>query len=214
VNELHVWLRSEPARVEFASERYSFYRRVRRFVQLSLGLMRSTMLHDTPLDFIWLGVMLERVGQTARYLDVHHHALNDLTVHPVVQTALWLSLLRGCSGFEPFMKRHQGRVSGDAVAAFLVLEPKFPRSVRYCVRAAYERLCAIRPPQSNHLPGGAALAELEYLDRWLTERKAVELEEGRIHDVLTRIVDSIDAAGDRIGAELLGYGPLPAAASQ
>ena len=32
------------------------------------------MLHDAPLDFIWLGVMLERVGQTARMLDVHHHA--------------------------------------------------------------------------------------------------------------------------------------------
>ncbi|MDQ3335018.1 MAG: alpha-E domain-containing protein [Myxococcota bacterium] len=32
----------------------------------SLGLLRSTMLHDEPLDFIWLGVLLERVSQTAR----------------------------------------------------------------------------------------------------------------------------------------------------
>jgi len=77
---------------------------VRRSVQLSLGLLRSTMLHDTPLDFIWLGVMLERTGQTARVLDVHHHVLSPAASrHQVVETALWLSLLRTCSGFEPFM---------------------------------------------------------------------------------------------------------------
>ena len=42
---------------------------------LALGAVRSTMLHDEPLDFIWLGVLLERVSQTARILDVHYHTV-------------------------------------------------------------------------------------------------------------------------------------------
>src|SRR6185436_18700026 len=103
--------------------RYDFYRRVRREVQLCLGLLRSTMLHDTPLDFIWMGVLLERCGQTARALDVQHHALTSAPgQHQEVATAIWLTMLRACSGFEPFMKRHRGQVSGATVAAFLMLE--------------------------------------------------------------------------------------------
>ena len=87
-------LKSEAAHVEYREHRYGFYRRVRQAAQLFLGLIRSTMLHDTPLDFIWFGVLLERVSQTARTLDVHHHALTtQLEAHDVVETALWLSLL-------------------------------------------------------------------------------------------------------------------------
>ena len=77
INELHLWLGSEAARAQWAGHRHDFYRQVRSSTQLCLGLLRSTMLHDTVLDFMWLGVLLERVGQTARLLDVHHHAFGD-----------------------------------------------------------------------------------------------------------------------------------------
>src|SRR5262249_26771945 len=147
VNELHLWLGDGAAQAMFHEHRDGFYRRVRAGCQLCLGLLRSTMLHDTPLDFIWLGVLLERVGQTARLLDVHHHAFGEGGgAHQVVETAVWLALLRACSGVEPFMKAHAGHVTGLSVARFLVREARFPRSVAYCVRSAYERLCAIRPP--------------------------------------------------------------------
>jgi uncharacterized alpha-E superfamily protein len=168
------------------------------------------MLHDTPLDFIWLGMLLERTGQTARLLDVHHHALTQLSTHRVVETALWLSLLRACSGFEPFMKRCQGRVADGAVAAFLILERRFPRSIRYCVRSAYERLCAIRPPSEPHLPGGRSLEALAALDAWVDALGPQDLT-GAIHDVLTRVVDEVSSVCDKIGTELLGYDRAPTA---
>ncbi len=94
VNELHLWMASEQAEREYGyanghgGQRDGFYRRIRQSAQLTLGLLRSTMLHDTPLDFIWLGVLLERVGQTARMLDVHHHALTaGGRAHHVIETA-------------------------------------------------------------------------------------------------------------------------------
>jgi uncharacterized alpha-E superfamily protein len=212
VNELHLWIGGPAAAEEYASNRYGFYRRIRQLTQLCLGLTQSTMLHDTPLDFIWLGVLLERVGQTARTLDVHHHAFElDPTGanggHQVVQTALWLSLLRACSGFEPFMKASQGRVTGEAVARFLLFEPRFPRSIRHCVHAAYSRLCDIRPPESATLPGGESLTRLHSLDRWIAEKALDPFDPGAVHEVLTHAVDETAAACDGIGRELLGYGP-------
>ncbi len=202
VNELHLWLASASARADFANHRYGFYRAVRERCQLCLGLLRSTMLHDTPLDFIWLGVLLERSGQTCRILDVHHHALSNLPAHQVVETALWLALLRACSGFEPFMKLLRGKVNGASVAQFLIFEPRFPRSVRYCVHSAYDCLSSIRPPAEHQLPGGRPLERLRVLDDWLAGCAGGDV--ASTHDTLTHVVDEIHLSAVEIGRDLLG----------
>jgi uncharacterized alpha-E superfamily protein len=206
INELYLWIGGAEAKAAYEDNRYEFYRHARESIQLILGLLRSTMLHDTPLDFIWLGVMLERVGQTARVLDVHHHAFTHLpSRHQVVETALWLSLLRACSGFEPFMKRSQGKVSGAAVAAFLILELAFPRSIRYCVRAAKDRLSSIRPEGAHKLPGGETLARLGELDEWLRQQSPESIgDEGSVHHLLTHVVDETAAVCEGLGRELFG----------
>src|SRR6185436_14658890 len=210
---LYLWMLGPEGRDAYTGVRYEFYRHIRQWTQLCLGLLRSTMLHDTPLDFIWLGVMLERVGQTARVLDVHHHALTTLpSQHQVVETALWLSLLRACSGFEPFMKRNQGRVTGQAVAAFLILESAFPRSIRYGVHAAFDRLCSIRPPGAEKLPGAETQARLGELDGWLRQHTPASIE-GRVHDVLTHLVDEIAAVCNGLGRELFGRDQAEVAAA-
>jgi uncharacterized alpha-E superfamily protein len=219
INELYLFVIGGEGESLYRQNRYEFYRKIRQAAQLCLGLLRSTMLHDTPLDFIWLGVLLERVGQTARILDVHHHAFSFLPPipdssaraarHEVTQTALWLGLLRACSGFEPFMKRNQGHVSGDAVASFLVLEKGFPRSVRYCVRSAYERFCAIRPPEDKGLPGGQTLERLRVLDEWLSSLREGELHPRAVHEVLTHVVDEIAEICTSLAREMFGYGLPP-----
>ena len=209
VNELHLWLGSAAASADWRGHRDGFYRRVRSGTQLCLGLLRSTMLHDTALDFIWLGVLLERVGQTARLLDVHHHALVDSGgTHQVVETLLWMNLLRALSGAEPFMKAYAGHVTGEAVARFLVGEARFPRSVAYCVRSAFERLCAIRPPDDGEPPGDRALDRLRHLDDWVRQLPG-NLD--ALHDVLTHVVDETAAICDTIGVELLGHEPVATA---
>lgn len=217
INELHVFLGDGEAEAMYAKDRDALYSRVQRSTQLALGLLRSTMLHDAPLDFIWLGVLLERVSQTARLLDVFHHALvadinSDRAPHPVLATALWLSLLRACSGFEAFMKRNRDKVTGDVVAAFLILEPRFPRSVRYCVTSAKDRLAAIC--DEGELAGRASRPRLEALERWLEAVRPGELNGARVHEMLTHIVDDVHAVGDAVGKELLGTGEVVAQQSQ
>lgn len=205
VNELYLWMNGRAGPGEYGSERHGFYRHVRLSCQLVSGLLRSTMLHEPPLNFIRFGKLLERVSQTARVVDVHHHALTLVEQsNQVVETALWLSLLRACSGFEPFMKKCQGRVTGDAVADFLVFEPRFPKSVLYSVHAAHDRFARIRPPAERDLPGGATLERLRALDGWLA-RSAATRSPGGMHDLLTHVVDETAGICDTVGRELLGY---------
>jgi uncharacterized alpha-E superfamily protein len=192
-NELYLWFVSEEAQRTYTLDRDEIYRQIRRQTQLSLGLVRSTMLHDTPMDILWLGVLLERIGQTARILDMHHYLLDENAAdggkHQIVQTALWLSLLRTCSGFEAFMRVHKGRVTGPDAVEFLLFEERFPRSLRYCVRSAIALMRRIWPAELAAI-GGAPLARMAALDAWLGERKD-DIEAASIHDLLTHVVDEV-----------------------
>jgi uncharacterized alpha-E superfamily protein len=205
INELHLWARDPVAQAQYTHHRDAFYRHVRRATQLILGLLRSTMLHDEPLDFVWLGVLLERVSQTARMLDVHHHAFTNLPrQHELVETALWLSFLRALSGSEAYLKRAAGRISSEGVARFLISEDAFPRSIAYCVHSAYSRLCDIRPPDQHELPGGVSLERLRVLDTWVAARQKEPLDGGGVHDLLTHVVDEVHEICGTLGKELLG----------
>jgi uncharacterized alpha-E superfamily protein len=205
LNELHLYGTSDEAQTQYANHREAFYQQVRRSTQLTLGLLRSTMLHDEPLDFIWLGVLLERVNQTARMLDVHHHAFTNLDGRKeIVETALWLSLLRALSGSEGYMKRSAGRISSDAVARFLISESQFPRSIAYCIHSAHDRLCAIRPAEKHDLPGGISLERLRVLDAWVAARSKDPLGGRSVHELLTHVVDEVHAICGTLGKELLG----------
>jgi uncharacterized alpha-E superfamily protein len=257
-NELYLWFVSEEAQRTYALDRDEIYRQIRRQTQLSLGLVRSTMLHDTPMDILWLGVLLERIGQTARILDMHHYLLEGqdekeqqkqgqtqtqqqgpkpdaaaaksqaaaakhqdaaaakhqdaaAAKHQIVQTALWLSLLRTCSGFEAFMRVHKGRVTGTDAVEFLLFEERFPRSLRYCVRSALGLMRRIWPAELAAI-GGAPLARLAALDDWLGERK-LDLQPSSIHDLLTHVVDEVGLVSSEARHAMSGAtaAPEPAA---
>jgi uncharacterized alpha-E superfamily protein len=203
VNELHLWLGGDGGPL-FRQDRHGFYRHVRDAVQRTVGVVHGTMPHDDAFDFILLGLSLERAGQTARILDVHHHALAG--AHGVVETALWLALLRACSGFEAYMKRFQGQASAASVARFLVLDARFPRSVAHCLHDGGERLARIRAGAAEGR--GQSLFRLRKLEAWVMDEAVAAVEGGPLHDFLTRVVEETDEVCAGIGRELLGA-PAP-----
>ena len=224
INELHLWLGSNEAQSLYRENREQFYRRVRKATQLVMGLIRSTMLHDTPMSFLWLGAMLERVGQTARILDMHPHTLlregrrqgGPGAVREgddsIVEVALWLSLLKACSGQEAFLKRHQGRVSARAVVSFLLFDRQFPRSLRYCLASARKILGDIWPPQAAVSAARHSHARLTALEAWL-DRRALAFAPEDIHELLTYVVDETALTCAAIGTEILGP-PRPQSQTQ
>jgi uncharacterized alpha-E superfamily protein len=229
INELYHFLGRDSTEQLYHENREELYKSVRKSTQLVLGLVRSTMLHDEPMSFLWLGAMIERAGQVARLLDMHHHtivaegvaegmaedvaeAIGDnegAPAHDIVKVALWLSLLKACSGAEAFMKRHQGRVSAQAVVSFLLFESGFPRSLVYCLRSSRSLLRGIWPAPTD-VPGAAAAGEprlstarIDALVRWLEAQKAT-LEGGDIHGLLTHIVDETAAICTLVSTEIQG----------
>ncbi len=199
INELHIWLNDGGGRREWEARPDAFYRQVRAGTQLILGAVEHTMLHDNAFDFIVLGVLLERVGQTARILDVHHHALMQLPPDLVREETLWLSLLRACAGFEPFMKRQAGRVSPGEVATFLMLEPRFPRSLVFCLHEAGQRLASIRTPGDQSFPPLRCQARLAALETFLASRRVGDED---LHALLTQVVDETAAICGELHQEL------------
>jgi uncharacterized alpha-E superfamily protein len=207
-NELYLWFMSEPAAAQYLQDRDEVYKHIRRSTQLCLGLIRSTMMHDEPMDFLWLGTMLERVGQTARTLDMHFHIRGaaEKQAQPLLQNALSLSLLRACSGFEAYMRKQQGRVSGETVSAFLLFDDRFPRSLRYCLRTALALITRLPSARSGGIL--AARKRLDALDHWLdTQEKSGAVSE---HALLTKVVDEIAAACGEVQGGFEGEAPAPA----
>jgi uncharacterized alpha-E superfamily protein len=211
MNELYLWLGRESTRELYFDNREEFYGRVRKSTQLTLGLVRSTMLHDEPMSFLWLGVMLERVGQTARTLDMHHHTMERERAHDIVQVALWLSLLRACSGAEAFMKKNQGRVTAQHMVAFLLFEPAFPRSLHYCLKSALALLNRIWAESAGADAPRPSVACLRALLEWLGgQTTTVDL--GQMHALLTHVVDETAAICSQVSHEI--QGPLHAVLMQ
>jgi uncharacterized alpha-E superfamily protein len=214
-NELYLWFAGEEASASYVHDRDEVYRNVRRCTQLCLGLVRSTMLHDEPMDFLWLGVLLGRIGQTARTLDMHHHIQGAAPVgdqQPLLQTALWLSLLRACSGFEAFIRREQGRVSREAAVSFLLFEARFPRSLRYCVRSALALARRLEPPSAKGAVT-AARARLDALDRWLDDQEKNDIPL-TVHALLTHVVDEASTACQELQRGVEGATTVAQAAAQ
>lgn len=205
LNGVYLWMKSSDARDEWERDRHGFYARIRRSMLLLTGIMRSTMLRDDALEFIRLGAVLERASQTARILDVHHHAFTharEREHHVVIDNALWLGLLRACAGFEPFMRRNRGRVSGEGVVEFLVLEGRFPRSIRYSLDGARSRVQDIRTPSG---PGERSERQLLELRDWLFDRGTELIAQGKVHELLTHVVDEVHACADAIARDFLGH---------
>ncbi len=207
INSLHLWMQSDEGRRDYEDDRWAFYERLGATTERVHGLLANTMLRATALDFIRLGVMLERAGQTARILDVHHHANTLVQAHEVIDTAVWLSLLKAIGGYETFMKRNRGRASGERVVAFLVLEPAFPRSVLFAVRKAHESLMEIHPVDDDH-PPLQAQNRLGELLAWLRGHDVPSFFQLGVHDGLTQVVDSVHEVCVEVGRELLGHVPV------
>jgi uncharacterized alpha-E superfamily protein len=203
INELYHFMRRDGAKQLYRENREELYRTVRRSTQLTLGLVRSTMLHDEPMSFLWLGAMIERAGQVARMLDMHHHTMEREHAHDIVQVALWMSLLRACSGAEAFMKKHQGRVSAQALVSFLLFEQGFPRSLRYCLRSSRSLLRTIWPAVESAGAERAPTARVDALVQWL-DGQNVAIEGGDIHEILTHIVDETAAICMLVSTEIEG----------
>ncbi|WP_438983677.1 alpha-E domain-containing protein [Vulcanococcus sp.] len=117
-------------------------REIRRGCQLFYGITDATLSRDLSWQFCRLGRLIERADKTTRILDVKYFLLlpSPEEVGGVLDELQWISLLRTAGAYQMFRQSQQGVISPRAVASFLLLDPSFPRSVRYCLERIHETL--------------------------------------------------------------------------
>ncbi|MFM8605498.1 MAG: alpha-E domain-containing protein [Cyanobium sp.] len=163
-------------------------REVRRACQLFYGITDATLSRDLSWQFSRLGRLLERADKTTRILDVKYFLL--LPIHEQVGGVLdelqWIALLRTAGAYQMFRQTQQRAIAPEAVASFLLLDPIFPRSVRYCLERISETLRIIRgsavpgPPDDLECLTGLTLA------RWSFTR-IEELIAGGLHEAIDQL---------------------------
>ncbi|MHA7836978.1 MAG: alpha-E domain-containing protein [bacterium] len=190
VNESWLWLNSRSAKRLFERERDAFYERLCSQCMMFHGICYSTMLHEDPFTFMKLGRAIERVGQTARILDVRHHALQDPceAEESPVDAAQWLAILRSCSAYEPFFKRATNVLSGSAVAQFMLFDRTFPRSVLHNLDRARGLLLRLREGAASQ-GRSPSWEALEKLRGSILQMDIDEVRRLGLHETLTWIVD-------------------------
>jgi uncharacterized alpha-E superfamily protein len=187
LNGLWRWLNDGDGRAEWERDRSAFYRRVRTFTAIFQGLAHNTILHEEPFDFMRLGSLLERAGQTARVVDVFYHRLGvGIVEGDAAAAAHWIAVLRSCAAFEPFHKRSRQAPTGPGVVEFLIHDDAFPRSVVHCLTRAWNFLKRIGDRGPAEV-GQASRAALRALCDSVHRENVRDSE--RLHAELTRIID-------------------------
>lgn len=149
-----------------------FFAEVKQASHLFAGVMDATMTHNEGWHFGQMGRLLERADKTSRILDVKYFLLLPSVedVGSAVDELGWIALLRSASAYEMYRKRSlQHRITPAGVAQFLLLDPEFPRSIRFCLLRAERSLHQItatpintwRNPAERSL--GRLRSELDYL---------------------------------------------------
>jgi uncharacterized alpha-E superfamily protein len=138
-----------------------FLTQVRTANHLLNGSLDNTMSHGEEWHFARLGKLLERADKTARMLDVKYFSLLPTPdyVDSPYDAVEWGAVLKSVSGFEMYRKKFHGANYRD-VADFLILEPYFPRSIRYCVCTASRSLRYIAEMLGIRTPAQDEMAKL------------------------------------------------------
>lgn len=115
----------------------TFLERVRRSNHEVIGVMEATMSRDEAWHFAQVGRLLERADKTSRILDVKYFVLlpDRSKVGSAFDVVQWTALLESTSALHMYRKKY-GRISPAHVAEFLLFDPAFSRSVRFCIAEA------------------------------------------------------------------------------
>jgi uncharacterized alpha-E superfamily protein len=165
---------------------------------LLLGITDATMSHGEGWHFARLGRLLERADKTSRILDVKYFIILPAAteVGTPFDILQWSDLLKSASALEMYYKRY-GRITPKDVAEFLILDPTFPRAIRYCLIKAEDSLHAISGSEHG---SHRNLAE-KRLGRLRAELDFADIEdcmtEG-LHEFVDRFQAQVNQVGDAI----------------
>jgi len=177
---------------------HEFFQRIKLASHTFVGVTYLTMSHNEAWHFGRLGRLIERADKTSRLVDVKYFLLlPDVSdVGSTYDEIQWAALLKSASALEMYRKRH-GIIAPIKVVDFLLLERKFPRSVRYCLAKAERSLHAITgtPLGSSENDAERALGRLQAEFEFADTREMIAT---GLHEYLDRFQTKLNGVGDAV----------------
>ena len=189
-------------------------REIRRGCQLFYGITDATLSRDLSWQFSRLGRLIERADKTSRILDVKYFLLlpSPEEVGGVLDELQWIALLRCAGAYQMFRQSRQQGIEPRAVAAFLLLDPVFPRSVRYCLERIHETLRIVSgravpgAPDALECLSGLTLARWSYI-------RIDDVIAGGLHEAIDGLQQDLNRLHGLIEQRFFTANPLPPAAN-
>jgi uncharacterized alpha-E superfamily protein len=104
--------------------------------QLHYGIANGTLYRDQIWAFYRIGTFIELCDQTTRLVDIKYHSLlpRASDVGTALDVSQWNALLRSASAYHGYRRVYPQKMTPMTVAGFILLDPRFPRSIPHCVR--------------------------------------------------------------------------------
>lgn len=127
---------------------------IRRHSALVRGALAGTMLRNDIYNFMRLGTFLERADNMARILDVKYYVLlpSLSLVGSSLDNVQWDNVLRSVSADSAYRWLNAGRMHARGIAQFLILDPRFPRSLAFCVDKLVDNLNYLTRDYGTRMP--------------------------------------------------------------
>ncbi len=191
-NDLYLSARDELSGVLSKRRRQEFIHNMIRRCQQIIGILADTMSHDHAWDFVLLGRYQERADMTTRILDARSaHLLSGIGDAQPFEQLQWMSVLKSLTAYQMYRRHVRLRVKGSDVLKFLLLDPKFPRSVAFCLGAVVERLKGL--PRHEE-----AVMAVGRLQRMLDQADMNDLIQGGLGSYVDQLQRELIEVGNRI----------------
>ena len=185
---------------------HGFFEAVCNGAHLFQGAADATMTHGDPYEFIRLGLQLERAATTVRVVGACYPAAVSLGDDDPARAQQLIALLKSCSAFEAFIKRHGTLFEPTSIAEQLIRSPDFPRAARSCLTTSLDAVSRISSDQgSPHRILGRLVAELEY-------GEVSDASGPSVARTARDLLSGIHAAGEAITKAYFSSRALPSAA--
>ena len=106
------------------------------------GALHGSMVRNDIYNFSRIGTFFERADNTARILDQKYYILlpSVRLVGSASDNVQWDTILRATSTTRAYQTLHEGETDPMAIARFLILDGRLPRSLAFCYRKIGENL--------------------------------------------------------------------------
>ena len=166
---------------------------IRRGCQIFYGITDATLSRDLSWLFSQLGRLMERADKTSRILDVKYFLLLPIPegVGGVLDELQWITLLRTAGAYQMYRQSMQKGITPTSVAQFLLLDPIFPRSVRFCLQGISDTLQQIQTQPVLKQPDDLDCLRGQLLARWSYVRIDNLIENG-LHEAIDQLQQDLN----------------------